>query len=69
MSSKQYKTNETSLQEKGPCYIKNIKQDLSIMANFKDSQGDKDKYLDTSRKILSQVMLMCNMKALIFIKK
>ena len=24
----------------------------------------KDKYLDTSRKILSQEMIMCNMKAL-----
>ena len=31
-----------------------------------DGQGHKDKYLDTSRKILSQEMLMCNMKALIF---
>ena len=38
-----------------------------IMANSKDGQGHKDKYLDTSRKILSQEMLMCNMKALIFI--
>ena len=37
-----------------------------IMANSKDSQDHKDKYLDTSRKILSQDML-CNMKALIFI--
>ena len=35
-----------------------------IMANSKDGQ---DKYLDTSIKILSQEMLMCNMKALIFI--
>ena len=40
-----------------------------IMANSKDGQGHKDKYLDTSRKILSQEMLMCNMKALIFIQK
>ena len=38
-----------------------------IMANSKDSQDHKDKYLDTSRKILSQEMIMCNMKALIFI--
>ena len=37
-----------------------------IMANSKDGQGHKDKYLDTSRKILSQEMLMYNMKALIF---
>ena len=37
------------------------------MANSKDGQGHKDKYLDT--KILSQEMLMCNMKDLIFIKK
>ena len=27
--------------------------------------GHKDKYLDTSWKILTQEMLMCNMKALI----
>ena len=40
-----------------------------IMANSKDGQGHKDKYLDTSRKILSQEMLICNMKGLIFIKK
>ena len=38
-----------------------------IMAKTKDGQGHKDKYLDFSRKILSQEMLMCNMKALIFI--
>ena len=37
-----------------------------IMANSKDGQGHKDKYIDTSRKILLQEMLMCNMKALIF---
>ena len=37
------------------------------MANYKDGQGHKDKYLETRRKILSQKMLMCNMKALIFI--
>ena len=37
------------------------------MTNSKDGLGHKDKYLDTSRKILSQKMLMCNMKALIFI--
>ena len=35
-----------------------------IMANSNDGQGHKDKYLDTSRKILSQEMLMCNNKAL-----
>ena len=40
-----------------------------IMANSKDGQDDKDIYLDTSRKILSQEMLMCNIKDLIFIKK
>ena len=28
-----------------------------IMANSKDGQDQKDKYLDTSRKILSQEML------------
>ena len=39
------------------------------MANSKDGQGHKDKYLDTSKEILSQEMLMCNMKALIFIEQ
>ena len=38
-----------------------------IMVNSKDGLGHKDKYLDTSRKILSLEMLMCNMNALIFI--
>ena len=39
------------------------------MANIKDDQGHEDKYPDTctSTKILSQEMLMCNVKALIFI--
>ena len=36
-----------------------------IMANSKDGQGHKDK--NTSRKILSQEMLMCNMNALILL--
>ena len=36
------------------------------MVHSKDGQGHKDKYLDTSKKILSQEML--NIKALIFIK-
>ena len=40
-----------------------------IMVNSKDGQGHKEKYLDISRKILSEEMLMCNIKALIFIKK
>ena len=35
-----------------------------IMANSKDGQGHKDRYLDTSGKILSQEMLRCNMKSL-----
>ena len=30
------------------------------MADSKNGQGHKDKYLDTSRKILSQEMLLCN---------
>ena len=37
-----------------------------IMANSKDSLDHKDKYLDTSRKILSQEILMGSKKALIF---
>ena len=35
-----------------------------IMANSKYGQCHKDKYLDTSTKVLSQEMLMFNTKAL-----
>ena len=35
-----------------------------IMANSKDGQGHKDKYLHTSRKVLSQEMLMWNIKVI-----
>ena len=38
-----------------------------IMANSKIGHDHKDIYFDTSRKILSQEMTMCNMEALIFI--
>ena len=38
---------------------------LPIIANSKDGQGHKEKYLDTSRKILSQEMLTWNIKAVI----
>ena len=34
-----------------------------IMANSKGGIGHKDKYLDTSTKMLLQEMFMCNMKA------
>ena len=34
---------------------------------FKDGQDQKDKYIDTSRKILSQEMTICIVEALIFI--
>ena len=40
-----------------------------IMANSKDGQGHKDKCLDMYQQkvmILSQEMLMCNMKTLIY---
>ena len=40
-----------------------------IMANSKYVEGHKDKYTDTSRKILSREMLMCNMKAQIVMTK
>ena len=45
------------------------KQDLFVKhnANSKDGQDHKDIYFDTSRKILSQEMTLCNMEALIFI--
>ena len=36
-----------------------------IMANSNEGQDHKDKYFDTSRKILSQEMAMCNMEALV----
>ena len=35
------------------------------MSNSNNSQDHKDKYFDTSRKILSQEMTMVNMEALI----
>ena len=35
------------------------------MANSNEGQDHKDKYFDTSRKILSQEMAMCNMEALV----
>ena len=38
-----------------------------IRANSKDGHGHKDKYLETSRKTLSQEMFMCNMKNIISI--
>ena len=38
-----------------------------FIANFKDGEGYKYKYIDISTKILSQEMLMRNMEALIFI--
>ena len=36
-----------------------------IMANSNEGQDHKDKYFDTSRKILSQEMTMFNMEALV----
>ena len=36
-----------------------------IMANSNKGQDHKDKYFDTSRKILPQEMTMCNMEALV----
>lgn len=36
-----------------------VKQNAPIMTNSKDGQGDKDKYLDTNIKFLSQEMLEC----------
>ena len=37
----------------------------TIMANSNEGQDHKDKHFDTSRKILSQEMTMCNMEALV----
>ena len=39
------------------------------MANYNEGQDHKDKYFDTSRKIWSQEMTMCNMKALVSYSK
>ena len=36
-----------------------------IMANSNEDQYHKDKYFDSSRKILSQEMIMCNMEPLV----
>ena len=36
-----------------------------IMANSNEGQDHKDTYFDTSRKILSQEMTVCNMEALV----
>ena len=36
-----------------------------IMANSNEGQDHKDKYFDTSRKILSHEMTMCNKEALV----
>ena len=35
------------------------------MANSNEGQDHKDKYFDTSRKILSHEMTMCNKEALV----
>ena len=37
------------------------------MVNSKDGHGHKDKYIDTASQILSQEILMCKLKARIFI--
>ena len=42
-------------------------QTSSIMTNSKDDQDQTDKYCYASRENMSKEMLMCNMKALIFI--
>ena len=38
---------------------------LLTMLNSIDDQDHKDKYFDTSKKILSQEMTMCNLETLI----
>ena len=43
-------------------HFSHFEQDVFV--KHKDGQDHKDKNLDTSRKILSQEMLMCNTKAL-----
>ena len=40
-----------------------VKHNAPIMANSNEGQDHKDKYFDTSRRILSQEMTMCNMEA------
>ena len=38
------------------------------MDNYIDGQGHKDKYLGSSREIVSKEMHLCNIKALILIE-
>ena len=40
-----------------------------IMANSNEGQDHKDNYFDTSRKIMSQEVTMCNMEAVVFLFK
>ena len=42
------------------------KTNASDIGQFKDGQDHKDKYFDTSRKILSQEMTVYNVEALLF---
>ena len=54
-------------------YVGETKQDVFFLkkylryGQFKDDQDHKDKYINTSRKILSQEMIICIVEALIFI--
>ena len=43
------------------------KQMPPIIVNSKDGQGHNENYLGTNRTILSQEMLTCKMKVLIFL--
>ena len=42
-----------------------VKHNAPIMVNSNEGKDHKDKYFDTSRKILSKEMTMCNMEALV----
>ena len=61
LSKQKYKKNHPKT--RGVCET----QMSLIMANSKDGQDHKDKYFYSCRKILSQEMIMCNMKDLILI--
>ena len=51
------------VKKKNKMCLYNTKLMSSIVANSKDGQDQKDKYLDTSRKIMSQELLHSLLKS------
>ena len=64
----QYDLNNVYVGETKQDVFKFKKQNKYLrFGQLKDGQDQKDKYIDTSRKILSQEMIICIVEALIFI--